>query len=53
MVFTYRARYGVHVTRVYSRYFHGWVDCRDAFHAVLCLAILLYNGQNIAEKEAY
>jgi len=29
----------------------GWMDCRDAFHAVLCL--LLYNGQNITEYEAY
>ena len=32
------------------RIFHnGWMDCRDAFHAVLCL----YIGQNIAEHEAY
>ena len=32
---------------------NGWMDCGDAFYAALCLYILLYNGQNIAEYEAY
>jgi len=27
---------------------NGWMDCRDAFHAVLCLY-----GQSITEYEAY
>ena len=28
---------------------NGWMDCKDAFHAVLCLYILLCYGQTIAE----
>jgi len=30
---------------------NGWVDCRDAFHAVL--SYIAVNGQNIAEYKAY
>ena len=34
----YGFHYGACVSRVCSPYFHnGWMDCRDAFHAVLCL----------------
>jgi len=52
MAFTYRDmghtfhEYILHIFR------NGWMDCRDAFHAVICV-ILLYNGQNIAEYKAY
>ena len=48
MAFTYRDM-GHTFHKYILRIFHnGWMDCRDAFHA-----ILLYNGQNIAEYEAY
>ena len=30
---------------------NGWMDCRDAFHAVFCLYCCV--GQNIAKYEAY
>ena len=31
-------RYGAHVSQVNFRIFHnGWMNCRDAFHAVLYL----------------
>ena len=51
-------RYGFYVSRygacviLRSILCNGWMDCRDAFHAALC-PILLCNGQNIAEYEAY
>ena len=32
------SRYGPRISQVYSLYFRNdWMDCRDAFHAVLCL----------------
>jgi len=53
-------RYGFHY-RDMGRTFHeyilhifrnGWMDYRNAFHAVLCF-ILLCNRQNIAEYKVY
>jgi len=44
-------RYGAHVHELVFCIFHNdWMDCRDAFHAVLCLYYCVI-GQNIAEYE--
>ena len=48
MAFTYRdmgCEFHEHIVRIFC---NGWMDCRDAFHA-----ILLCNGQYIAKYEAY
>jgi len=49
MAFTYyrdmRHTFHEHILHIFR---NGWMDRRDAFHAVLCLY-----GQNIAEYEAY
>ena len=49
-VLKYGARVHEYIVRIFR---NGWMDCRDAFHAALCLRTLLCNGQNIAEYEAY
>jgi len=41
-----------HILRIFHSY-NGWMDCRDAFHAVLCLYFCVTARQNIAEYEAY
>ena len=53
MAFTYRDTMG----RTFHKYIlhifrNGWMDCRDAFHAVLCLYCCVAD-KNIAEYEAY
>ena len=53
MAFTYQDMghtFHEYILRIFR---NGWMDCRDAsFHTTaLCLAILLCNGQNIAEYE--
>ena len=50
MAFT---RYGGRVSRGYSPYFPQWVDRLQRCFSCWSLLILLYNGQNIAEYEAY
>ena len=50
MAFTYRdmgCTFHDHILRIFCI---GWMDCSDAFHAVLCLYC---NGQNKAEYEEY
>jgi len=49
MAFTYWDMGRTFHKYIFRIFCNGWMDCRDAFHAV----ILLYNGQNIAEYEAY
>ena len=38
---------------IFCIFHNGWMDCRGAFHVVLCLRILLCNRQNIAAYKAY
>ena len=47
------SRYGVHVSWVYSLYFPYWLDGLQKCFSCCSLFILLCNGQNIAEYEAY
>ena len=49
MAFTYRDKGRAFHEHILHIFHNGWMDCRNAFHAV----ILLCNGQNIAEYEAY
>jgi len=53
MAFMYQDRYGAHVSRVYSLYFPKWLDGLQRYFLSCSLLILLCNGQNIAEYEAY
>jgi len=34
-------------------FYIGWIDCTDAFYAVLCLLITLCNGLKMNEYEVY
>ena len=49
MAFTYQDMWRAFHEYILRIFRNGWMDCRDAFH----LPILLCNGQNIAEYEAY
>ena len=50
MPFTYRDIGRTFPKHILCIFCNGWMDCRDAFHALL---ILLCNGQDIAEYETY
>ena len=39
--------------QILSDFCNGWIDYRDAFHAVLCLYVSLCNGLKISEYEVY
>jgi len=51
MAFTYRDMGHVFHEYILCIFCNGWMDCRDAFHAVLCLYCCI--RQNITEYEAY
>ena len=54
MAFMYGSM-GVRFTSIYFRIFrNGWVDCRDAFHAVVCLYCCVTDRTyTVAEYEVY
>ena len=52
MAFTYGDMGGAfHKYILHTVFRNGWMDCRDAFHAVLCLYSC--NVQNVPEYKAY
>ena len=53
MAFTYRDMGHAFHEHFLCIFRYGWMDCRDAFHAVFCLLILLCNGQNIAKYKPF
>jgi len=53
MAFTYRDMgcvFHEHILRIFH---NGWMDCRDAFHAVLCLYCCIMDKTYVAEYEVY
>ena len=52
MAFTYRDMGRVFHKYVLRIFHNSWMDCRDAFHAALCLYYCI-TGKKIPEYEAY